>query len=138
MTVLFLVVPLSFILLITYVIGVNDFTIAINIFLSALIFFGPFAYFKNQENASIIIKNNQIINYINDGTSNFGWTEEITIIKSIEIVSNEKIKKYYANCSAKKVLLIDFGYYNIKYISMDLFTNSQIEQILRYIQNAKQ
>ena len=47
------------------------------------------------------------------------------------------VKKIFKNCKSKKVLLIDFCLYNIKYISVSLFTNNQINQILKYIENSK-
>jgi len=74
MHILFLIIP-SLLILIFYIIGFNDVTIAISIFLGFLIIIEPFVYIKNQENASIVFENKQIINHINDGTSNFGWAE---------------------------------------------------------------
>ena len=138
MCVLFFIVPLSIMIFMLCIIGANEVTIPICIFLSGLIISGPFAYLKNQNNASIVFENGQIINYINDGTSNFGWAEEIKNIKRIEICNNEKVKKIFQNCKSKKVLLIDLGSCNIKYISVSLFTTNQINQILKHIENNKQ
>ena len=137
MCTLFLAVPIIAISLLLYVIGINDVTIAICIFLVALVIIGPFVFFKNLENASILFKEGKIVNYINDGTANFGWAEEIKKINKIEISDNEKVKKIFKNCKSKKVLLIDFGLYNIKYISVSLFTNNQINQILKYVENRR-
>ena len=133
MIALFFVIPMSFILLIVFEIGFNDLTIAITMFLVALILSGPIAYYYNQGNASIVIENNSITNDLNDGTLNFGWTEEIQNIKKIELVTRSEAQKYYKNCRSKKVLLIDFGSYNVKYIPMDLFTRCQIKRIIKEI-----
>ncbi len=137
MTVLFIVNPLVLILLIVYIIGLNNFTIAICIFSGSFVVIGPITYFLNQENASVVFKDKKIINYMNDGTLNFGWAEEIKRIKKIKIANNKEAKEYYKNCKSKKVLLIDFGSYNIKYISVSLFTNSQINKMIKYIENNK-
>ena len=138
MITLFVIVPASLIFLMLYAIGANDVTIAMCLFLGFLaIVGGPYAYYSNQENASIVFENGQIINYMNDGTLNFGWAEEIQKIKRIELSNGEKAKSFFKNCKAKRVLLIDFGSHNIKYISVDLFTNNQINQILKYIENNK-
>ena len=137
MITLFFILPLLAILLMLYIIGLNKVTISVCMFLSVLIISGPYAYYKNRENASIVFKNRQIINYINDGTLNFGWAEEIEKIKRIEVANNGKAKNIFKNCKSKKVLLIDFGSYNIKYISISLFTNYQIKRIIEYIDNNK-
>lgn len=137
MIALFNIIPISLILIIIFAIGLSDLTVVICMFLGFLVIIGPFVYLKNQENASIIIQNNRIINYINDGTLNYGWAEDIKNIKRIEIVNNEEVKKYYKNCKSKKVLLIDFGSNNVKYISVGLFTNKQITRILRHLQTVQ-
>ena len=137
MGVLFLIVPLLGLSWIVYNAELNDVTITICFFLVGLIICGPVAYFQNQENASIVFEKGQIINYINDGTLNFGWAEEIKKIKRIEIYNNDKAKEIFKNCKSKKVMLIDFGSYNIKYIPVSLFTNNQINQIIKYIKANK-
>lgn len=137
MGVLFLIVPLLGLSWIVYNAELNDVTITICFFLVGLIICGPVAYFQNQENASIVFEKGQIINYINDGTLNFGWAEEIKKIKRIEICNNDKAKEIFKNCKSKKVMLIDFGSYNIKYIPVSLFTNNQINQIIKYIKANK-
>ncbi len=113
----------------------NRVTIALAGALGFIIIGGPVVYFLNQENASIVIENNQLINLINDGTKNDGWTEEIQEIKGIKITSREEVKQYYENCRSKRVLLIDFGSDKIKYIAVGSFTYHQIARILKYIQN---
>ena len=132
---LFFIIPILLILLMVLIIGLNNLTIPISIFLVFLIIIGPIVYCKNQENASVIIKDNKITNNINDGTSNFGWTEEINNIKKVQVANNAEIKKHFTNCKSKKVLIINFGVYNVKYISMDLFTNKQTIAILNYLRN---
>ena len=138
MTALFFVLPLLLILLITFVIGFNDFTIAITIFLVALMISGPFVYIWNLGATSIVIKDGRLYNNIIDGTSNNGWIEDIKGIKTITVTSCEQVQKYYKNCKAKKVLLIDFGAYNVKYIAITLFTKRQITQILKEIEKHSQ
>lgn len=137
MCALFLVLPTIAISLLLYFIGVNDVTIAICIFLGVLVISGPFVYFQNLENTSILFEEGRIVNYINDGTANFGWAEEIKKINKIEIADNEKVKKFFKNCKSKKVLLIDFGFNNVKYISLSLFTKNQINGILKCIESCK-
>jgi len=139
MIALFFVIPLSLILLIIFVIGFNDLTIAITIFLcGTIILLGPAAYYHNQESASIVIQNNTITNYMADSTLNHGWTEEIKNIKKIELVGKEEVRKYYKHFKSKKALLIDFGSHKIQYISVSLFTNKQIKQILGDIEDIKE
>lgn len=137
MIALFVIIPISIFLVIIFTMELSNFAIAICMFLVGLVIFGPYVYYVNQENASIVIQDNRIINYMNDGTLNFGWSEDINDIKRIELVNSEEVKKYYKNCKSKKALLIDFGSYNVKYISVSLFTNKQIDRILKYIQNSK-
>lgn len=134
MAMLFVLIPILCILLIIFVIGFSKLTITISMFLGVLIISGPIAYFKNQENASVVFENDTITNYMNDGTSNFGWTEEIKRIKRIELVDNNKAKEYFKNCKSNKVLLLDFGAHNVKYISVGLFTKAQIDRILMHIE----
>ena len=133
MTLLFFIIPMTLICILVCIIGLNDLTTAICIFLSTIIIIGPVVYYKNQENASIVITNDQITNYINDGTSNFGWTEDLINIKKFEVVNNKEVKKYYRNCKSKKVLLIDFGSYNTKYIAITLFSKKQIKNIINHL-----
>ena len=137
MIVLFFLIPGSLIILISCIIGFNDVTVGICMFLGFLIIVGPVTYFNNVENASIVFENQQIINYMNDGTSNFGWAEEIREIERIEIINNKEAKKYFKNCKSKKVLLITLASCHKKYISVSLFTNKQIHQIIKYIENSK-
>ena len=128
MIVLFFIVPVTVIFLI-----LNDETIAICIFLGALPIVGLPVYYKNQENASIVFTEGQIINYINDGTSNFGWAEEIADIKSVRLVGKEDVQKYYKQYNKQKALLIDFGQGNIKYIHVGLFSKRQIQKIMKLL-----
>lgn len=137
MIVLFFLIPGSLIILISCIIGFNDVTVGICMFLGFLIIVGPVTYFNNVENASIVFENQQIINYMNDGTSNFGWAEEIREIERIEIINNTEAKKHFKNCKSKKVLLITLASCRKKYISVSLFTNKQIHQIIKYIENSK-
>ena len=99
---------------------------------------GPFVYIWNLGATSIVIKDGRLHNNIIDGTSNNGWIEDIKGIKTITVTSCEQVQKYYKNCKAKKVLLIDFGAYNVKYIAITLFTKRQITQILKEIEKHSQ
>lgn len=133
---LFLIMPIISIIVLLNVVGINEFTIAFSMFWVFLIIFGPYVFEQNKENASIVIEGNSITNYINDGTRNFGWTEEINKITEVRLVKKEEVKKHFKNCRAKKAILINFGEYNIKYISVSLFTKKQIKQILKRLQNS--
>ena len=133
MIALFLIIPMSIILLIAFVIGYNDFTVAISIFLGALVISGPFTYFHNQECASIVIHNNTITNYISDGTDNFGWCEELSKVKKVQIVDKIEVQKYFKQFNKKQAILIDFGNCNIKYIYIGLFSKSQIRKLIELI-----
>ena len=133
MIALFLIIPLLIIFLLLSLIGKNDTTIGLSMFFGFLIIIGPLAYYKNLENASIIIKDNSLTNNINDGTLNFGWTEDIKNIKEMKIVDKMTIQKYYKNCRSKNSILFNFGNYKFKYISISLFTRNQVKKILKYI-----
>ena len=102
-------------------------------FCIGLIIAGPFVYVKNRENASVVIENNKLTNYVNDGTLNFGWTEEISKIQSIELVGKNEVRQYYANCKSNRLLLIDFGSGNMKYISISLFSKGQVQKIMNLL-----
>ena len=138
MIALFFLLPLFLAFFITLVFGFNHYTITVTIFLVAVVISGPFVYIWNLGAASIIIEDGRLHNYIIDGTMNNGWIEDIKDIKTIEVTSCEKAQKYYKNCKAKKVLLIDFGAYNVKYIAVTLFTKRQIAQILKEIEKHNQ
>ena len=135
MIILFIVAPISTTLLLISLTGWTELTITITIFMAALVIVGPIVYHQNQENASVVIHNNMITNYINDGTRNFGWTEDICKVRKAEIVDLAHVRQYYKNCTSKKVLFIDFGSNNVKYISVSLFTNNQINKILKHLKN---
>lgn len=80
------------------------------------------------------INEESIICEVFDGkTDNSGWVEEIKNIKNIKITTRQECQKYYKNCHAKKVILIDFGNGNVKYIALTWFTNRQSEKILQTI-----
>lgn len=135
MVFLFWLVPVAIFLALFFFVNMNDHTIAISIFLGCLaVFGGPVAYIANLDNASVVIENGMLTNNINDGTLHFGWTEEIGDINSIKIVNTNDVSKIYKNCKAKKVLLIDFGYGNVKYIAVGLFTKYQIKKMMQILQ----
>ena len=136
MILIFFVIPITILLSIVFVVGMkSDLAIGVSIFCGAVILIlGPYACVKNQENSSLIITKDKIMNYINDGTLNFGWEEDIVKVRSIKIVGNKEVQKYFKNCRAKKALLIDFGGCNIKYVAVSLFTNKQIDRIIQCIQ----
>lgn len=131
MIALYLVMPVTIVLLIYYLWELNDFSVPVIMFCATLILAGPFVFIKNLENASIIIGNNMLTNYVNDGTSNFGWAEEISRIRSVVLVGKNEVQQYYANCKSKRSLLIDFGSGNIKYISVTLFSKGQVQKIMK-------
>ena len=137
MITIFFVIPILVMLLIGFVIGFNKFTIVVTMFLVFLTLAGPYFYYLNLNAASIVIKDDKLYNNIIDGTLNNGWVEDIKDIQKIQVTCREKVHKYYKNCKAKKVLLIDFGSYNIKYIAVTMFTKRQINQILNEIENRR-
>ncbi len=98
-----------------------------------LIFVGPVIYTQNLKCSSIAIDSHTVTNYISDGTRNFGWTEEIRKIRSIKLVSREEVREHFPNCNCRTALLIDFGAYNMKYISMDFFSERQIQKIIEHL-----
>lgn len=130
MALIFVCLPISLIILLLFVIGIYKITIAFSMFLTFTVIISPLIYIKNLENSSLVIKEGKIINNVFDGTSNYGWEERMSNIKTFKIANKNEIMKYYKNCKSKKVLLVDFGNYNIKYISLDLFTKKQIRKIL--------
>ncbi len=87
--------------------------------------------------SSIVITETVIKNDFSDGTRNEGWIEEISEIQSYKITDCKEGQKYYKNCKAKKILLIDFGNGNVKYIAMSWFTKKQIEKILATIEERR-
>ena len=82
---------------------------------------------------SVIIKDGYVSNYINDGTENYGWREEIANIQSVALVSKEEVQKYYRQFNKRKAILIDFGHGNIKYIYAGLFSKRQIKKIMKLL-----
>lgn len=132
---LYVIMPVLMIYVLLELIGIYSFTIGLSLLFVGLIIIGPFVFAMNSENASVIIDESTITNYMNDGTRNFGWTEERREIKSIKIATKEEVQEVYKDCRAKKALLIDFGGHNIKYISVSLFTNSQISKMLKHLRS---
>lgn len=132
---LFLVMPIIMIFILLKLIGVYDITIAFSLFFGFLIIIGPLVYVKNLINASVVVDKDTITNNINDGTLNFGWTEELNKIKKVELVNKSEVQKIYKNCHSNKAILIDFGGYNIKYISVNLFTKRQIKKLIQHLES---
>lgn len=127
----FEVLPALTMLLIIQFFGIQRVTVSIIFFCASLfLILGPVSLVKNRVNNSVVFENNAVTNFMNDGTDNFWWTEEIDNIRSAEIVDQSDVRKYYKNCRAKKAILIDLGQGNIKYIAVDAFTNREINQIL--------
>ena len=87
---------------------------------------------------AVVITDTSIENIFSDGTRNWGWIEEPSEIQSYKITDCNEGKKYYKNCRVKKILLIDFGNGNVKYIAMSWFTKKQIEKILATIEERRE
>lgn len=116
--------------------GIQRITVSIIFFCASLILvLGPVSLVKNRVNNSVVFENNAVTNFMNDGTDNFWWTEEIDNIRSAEIVDQAVVQQYYKNCRAKKAILLDFGQEKIRYITVDSFTNRQINQILHRLKS---
>ena len=81
----------------------------------------------------LIIKDGTITNLIYDGTRNDGWCENISNIRKVEVVSKEKVQKYFKQFKKNKAILIDFGNCNIKYIYAGLFSKKQIKKIIKLL-----
>ena len=94
-----------------------------------------FWFVFSPEYCKLVIKNGTISNFINDGTNNDGWCENISNIKTIEVVGKEKVQKYYKQFNKNKAILIDFGNYNIKYIYAGWFSKKQINKIINLLSN---
>lgn len=87
-----------------------------------------------RDDSSIVIDETTIACLLVDGKTNNGqWVEEIKNIISIKIGTKEDCREYYKNCSSKRVILIDFGNGNIKYIPLTGFTRHQANQMINII-----
>ncbi len=86
---------------------------------------------------AVVITDTSLENLFSDGTRNWGWIEELSEIISLKVTDRNEGKKYYKNCRVKKILLIDFGNGNVKYIAMSWFTKKQIEKILATIEERR-
>lgn len=135
---LFLLIPCAAILILLKIVGIYDIAFAFIAFFGFLIVIGPIVFIKNTENASVIITETTLTNYMNDGTSNFGWSAEIDTIKAVKLAENRELTKIFKNCRTKKAILIDFGAGNIKYISVSLFSKRQIKNMLDNLESKKQ
>ena len=85
------------------------------------------------EYCKLIIKNGTVSNFVFDGTNNDGWCENISNIRKVEVVSKEKVQKYFKQFKKNKAILIDFGNCNIKYIYAGLFSKKQIKKIIKLL-----
>ena len=133
---IFVIIPLSLMGILLSVLGTKiSFVVSFCMFLCFCPLVLPIVLVLNRDNASIIISDTVLINNINDGTLNFGWEEELNRITDVKLMDGAEVKKYYKNCRAKRALLIHFGNYNVKYISVDLFTKQQINIIIQRLKN---
>jgi hypothetical protein len=133
----FFIIPVSVILFIVFATELNKLTFSIAAFCVALIIAGPYSLYTNDKNASIVITNDYIFNCVYDGTPNIWWKENISKVQSIKVADNAAAREIQPGCVAKKVLLIDFGSGNVKYIPLTLFTEKQIKQIIEYIEKRR-
>lgn len=132
----FEVLPTLAIFLIIQFFGIQRVTVSIIFFCASLILIlGPVSLVKNRVNNSVVFEDNAVTNFMNDGTDNFWWTEEIDNIRSAELVDQAVVRQYYKNCRAKKAILLNFGQGKIRYITVDSFTNRQINQVLHRLKS---
>lgn len=85
----------------------------------------------------VIFENGSVSNYILDGTDNDGWCEELSNVKSVELVEKNEVQKYYKQFNKSKAILIDFGNHKVKYIYAGLFSKKQINQMIKLIKQEK-
>lgn len=137
LSIIYIVIPVTIMVMLWVFVGTSIITISVTIFSCGVIMIYPKVLYENRENASIKITSTTIENYINDSTGNSGWIEELVEIQSYKITDCKEGQKYYKNCKAKKILLIDFGNGNVKYIALHEFTKKQIEKILATIEERR-
>lgn len=135
---IYVLLPSVIITILWVVVGTSIISIMGSIFCGGLIVLYPIVLYQNRENASVVISQNAIENYINDRTSNFGWIEDIINIRSIAITDNIECQKYFKNCKSKRVILIDFGNENVKYIALTWFTNRQAKNMVQTINERRE
>lgn len=116
--------------------GTHQITITLTGAYGVLIFiYIPRIAYLWKDDSSIVIDETTIACLLVDGkTDNGQWIEEIENIKSIKICTKSDCIKYYKNCSAKRVILIDFGNGNVKYIPLTGYTNRQAQKMVAMIE----
>lgn len=96
--------------------------------------FIPLLLWQYYKHFYVIVDNSSIsCEVIDDKTDNGGWVEDLENVKSVKITTKEECQKYYKNCNSKKVILIDFGNGNVKYIALKWFTAKQAQKIVKAI-----
>lgn len=117
------------------VVGTTEIINAINGFLISIVLFCiPICIWNNIYHLFVAIDEQSIECEVLDGKSgNGGWVEDLVNIQSVKITTKEECRKIYKDCRSKKVILIDFGQGNIKYIALKWFTRKQSQRILETI-----
>lgn len=129
-----IILPLILVGVIWGIWGLTYITIPMGIILLLIVLvLSPILFYQNKDSSCIKISSTKIENPIVDRTRNNGWVEELANIQSVKITTKEECRNYYKDCSSKRVLLIDFGNGNIRYIALDWFSKRQSEMILSTI-----
>ncbi len=133
-----LVIVLSIILVLLWIFWGDISLVGLTISWGGIIIFIPIFVFFHRKDMSVVISEKVISNYSIDKNASSFWTEEIVNLRSIKITSGDECRKYYKGCKEKKVILLDFGNGNIKYIPISLFTKKQAEKIVETIESRRQ
>ena len=134
---LYCVIPTLISVILWYFVDCTSLNVTSSLLAGLLTIGFPVVLYYNRESASVVITETTIENYMNDNTD-YMWVEEIVNLKSVKRTTGKECRQYYKGCKAKKVILLDFGNGNIKYIASGLFTRKEEKKIVEAIESRRQ
>jgi len=134
------ILPISIgILLILLLENKSNFIIALLMFLFFCPILGIIIVIKNNEHILINLNSGDITCNILNNLDSWNWTKNIKSVKTINYTKDKlEINKIFKRKHMpNKLLIFQFNNQEIKSISMDLFTNKQVLEILNILDELK-
>lgn len=115
--------------------GVHELTISITVaFGIAILICVPACFIWSLRLGTITIYEDKVIYWSPADSGNVLQVIPINQIQSVRVVSKAEIKQYDEKSNAKKSLLFDLGGENVKYVVINIFTQTQVQNLVRLIE----
>lgn len=115
--------------------GAHELTISITVAFGIAILIGvPACFIWSLRLGTINIYEDKIVYWSLVASGNILQEIPINQIQSVRIVSKAEIKQYYEKSNAKKSILFDLGGENVKYVVVSIFTKTQVQNLVRLIE----